>query len=97
MRYQHFRQNFRLYTLLPPRPTINPLLIKDTPPGNEPDIVKAGVPVDDDCIVPVLVAVNSLLPSHPFDNAVVLKLTSVPPEKLNEKAPAPPPVPTSII
>jgi hypothetical protein len=56
-----------------------PLLISETPPGNDPLTVSAGVPVLVEEIVtpPLIVATTLAVPGHPALTARVLRLASV--------------------
>jgi hypothetical protein len=73
---------------LPPLPAIRPALIKVTPPGNDPEIVKAGVPVDvDEIVLPDgIVAVREDDPFHPAKVAADAKFTLDAVVRLNAKA-----------
>jgi hypothetical protein len=64
----------------PPMPATVPLLIKVTPFGKAPSMVKPGVPVDVALtITPALiVACTALVPAHPAAIAAFRKLTSLP-------------------
>jgi hypothetical protein len=64
----------------PPRPTITPLFISSTPPGNAPSIVSAGVLVlGEEIVTPELIVATTFeVPVHPAASADDLKFTPEP-------------------
>jgi hypothetical protein len=62
------------------------LTVTATPFGNEPEIVSAADPVDDDPMLAVIVAATGFVPSHPAASAAVRRLTFCPPAIEKAKA-----------